>query len=94
VEHAPGPGGGKGVTICYTPDDLLEVTMAGAHQALSPAARACIAALDAFGCVDRATAVKLLPSWVRRSELGADDLKAVVAHYPVLPGGPAELEKP
>jgi hypothetical protein len=54
----------------------------GVHRAPSPAARACIAALDSFGTVDKQTAVKLIPMWGRQAELTADDLRQVVAHYP------------
>lgn len=49
---------------------------------LTPAARAAIAALDAFGVVDSAAAVRLLPLWARRAQLTPEDVKAVIAHYP------------
>ena len=49
---------------------------------LTPAARAAIGALDAFGTVDRAVAVRLLPMWARRPELTPVDVADVPAHYP------------
>jgi hypothetical protein len=49
---------------------------------LSPSARAAIAGLDAFGCVDRAVAGRLLDSSARRAELSPEDVKAVLAYYP------------
>ena len=49
---------------------------------LSPVVRAAIAALDAFGALDRDDADALLHSWCRRHELSADQRRAVLDHYP------------
>ena len=48
-----------------------------------PVVRAAVAALDAFGATDRPTATYLLGCWVRRFQLTAPDVAAILNHYPL-----------
>lgn len=48
---------------------------------MTPIVRDAIAALDAFRNLDAALVAKLLPGWVRYSEMSVDDITAVLDHY-------------
>lgn len=56
-----------------------------------PLVRAAIAALDAFGAIQRLQVLILLPLWSRATELSEAQFDAVIAAYPPPPGEPDEL---